>query len=90
VLPWTAQRGCITTPEQVVDARRAGEVVLAVDDDHIIRGVEGEAPLMAAVRLDGHAMRLTGQIGDVAMRLDELHDRLVDIAEAVVDGLARR
>jgi CMP-2-keto-3-deoxyoctulosonic acid synthetase len=90
VLAWTAQRGCITTPEQVVDACRAGEVVLGVDDDHVIRSVQGYAPLIAAVRLDGHAVRLAQQISDVATRLDELHERLLDIAEAVVDGLARR
>jgi hypothetical protein len=52
--------------------------------------VEGDAPLIAAVRLDGHAVRLIRQISDVATRLDDLHNRLVDIAEAVVDGLARR
>jgi hypothetical protein len=61
VLAWTAQCGCITTPEQVVDACRAGEIVLAVDDDHVIRDIEGDAPLIAAVRLDGHAVRLIQQ-----------------------------
>jgi hypothetical protein len=90
VLAWTAQRGCITTPEQVVDACRADEIVLAVDDDHVIRDVEGDALLIAAVRLDGHAVRLARQITDLSARLDELHDRLVDVAEAAVDGLSRR
>jgi hypothetical protein len=65
VLAWTAQRGCITTPEQIVDACRAGEIVLAVDDDHVIRDVEGDAPLVVAVRLDGHAVRLARQITDL-------------------------
>jgi CMP-2-keto-3-deoxyoctulosonic acid synthetase len=73
-----------------VDACRAGEIVLAVDDDRVIRDVEGDAPLIAAVRLDGHVVRLAHEVTDVASRLDELHNRLVDIAEAVVGGLARR
>jgi hypothetical protein len=64
--------------------------VLGVDNDHVIRDVEGDAPLITVVRLDGHAVRLIQQISDVATRLDDLHNRLVDIAEAVVDGLARR
>ena len=83
LLGWTAQRGCITAPQDLVAAARAGETVLVVDDDHVLRGIEGSAPLATAIRGDNDTADLREQIGALAARIDDLHDRLVDLAENV-------
>jgi hypothetical protein len=85
-----AQRGCITAPQDLVAAARAGETILVVDHDHVLRGVEGDAPLAAAIRRDNDTAHLREQIGALAARLDDLHDRLVDLAEASIAVLTRR
>jgi hypothetical protein len=90
VLGWTAQRGCITAPQDLVAAARAGETVLVVDDDRVLRGVEGDAPLVAAIRGDDDAAQLREQVSGLAARIDDLHDRLVNLAEVAVEVLARR
>jgi DNA-binding IclR family transcriptional regulator len=90
VLGWTAQRGCITAPQDLVAAARAGEAVLVVDDDHVLRGVEGDASLAAAIRGDNDTVHLRVQVSGLTARLDDLHDRLVDLAEASIEALARR
>jgi hypothetical protein len=90
VLGWTAQRGCITAPHDLLAAARAGETVLVVDDDHVLRGVEGDVPLVAAIRGDNDAVDLREQISGLAARIDDMHDRLMDLAEASVEVLTRR
>lgn len=90
LLGWTAQRGCITAPQDLVAAARDGEIVLVVDDDRLLRGIEGDAPLAAAVRSDNETAQLREQVSNLTARIDDLHDRLVDIAEAAVEVLARR
>ena len=90
VLAWSAKRGCITSAQELLAAVREGEIVLAVDDDHVVRAVDGEAPLAAVVRGDSDTARLIGEIRDVSARVDDLHDRLVDVAEAFIAALSRR
>jgi hypothetical protein len=90
ILGWTAQRGCITAPQDLVAAARDGEIVLVVDDDRLLRGIEGDAPLAAAVRSDNETAQLREQVSNLTAQIDDLHDRLVDIAEASVEVLARR
>jgi hypothetical protein len=64
--------------------------VLVVDDDRLLRGIEGDAPLATAVRSDNETAQLREQVSNLTARIDDLHDRLVDIAEAAVEVLARR
>lgn len=90
ILGWTAQRGCITAPQDLVAAARDDEIVLVVDDDRLLRGIEGDAPLVAAVRSDNETAQLREQVSNLTAQIDDLHDRLVDIAEASVEVLARR
>jgi hypothetical protein len=90
VLAWSAERGCITTAQELLAAIRDGEVVLAVDDDHVVRGIEGEAPLVAVVRGDNGTARLVEEVRDLNARVDDLHDRLVDMVEASIAVFTRR
>ena len=55
-----------------------------------VRGIEGEAPLVAVVRIDNDTERLRQQIRDLSRRIDDLHHHLVDIAEASVEALIHR
>jgi hypothetical protein len=90
VLAWSAERGCITAANELLAAVREGEVVLAVDDDYVVRAVEGEAPLAAVVRGDNDTARLIEKIRHLNARADDVHDRLVDVAEASIAVLTRR
>jgi hypothetical protein len=90
VLGWTARRGPITTPGELIAAVRAGETVHPADDAHVIAAVEGHAPLVAVVRIDHDVAALVRQVTDLTLQVDDLHNRLVDITETAVETLARR
>jgi hypothetical protein len=75
---------------EVVEAVRNGEMLVAVDDDHVLRGVDGAAPLTAMVRADSHTAGLRREMTRLSARIDDLHDRMVQIAEASVEVLASR
>lgn len=78
-LGWSAGRGFITNHHELDDARAESEVVLDVEG--VVRDVEGSAPLAAVMRLDR-------DVAALASELANLHQRLLDIAEAAVDRLA--
>jgi hypothetical protein len=90
VLAWSAGRGCITATQELVTALRDGDVVLVADNDHVVRGVEGEAPLAAVIRADNDTARLIAEVRELNARVDDLHDRLVDMVEVSMDVLTRR
>lgn len=56
----------------------------------MICSVNGDAPLIAVVRLDNDVAVLARQIMALAREVDELRSRLTDIAEAAIEALVRR
>jgi hypothetical protein len=90
VLAWSAERGCITTAHELLAAVRDGEVVLVADNDHVVRAVEGEAPLAAVVRGDNDTAGLIAEIRELYARVDDPHDRLADMVEASMEAFTRR
>ena len=90
VLAWSPQRGCVTEPDEFALAVRAGELLLHVDDDQIMRGIEGDAPLVAVVRADSAAHQLARKVADLHARIDDLHVRMVDAAEGALEDPIRK
>ena len=78
-LGWSAARGFITDRHELDDAHAESEVVLDVEG--VVRDVAGNAPLAAVIRLDRDVAALANELANV-------HQRLLDIAEAAVDRLA--
>jgi hypothetical protein len=58
------------------------ELVLVVDDDHVVRGVEGPASLAAIMHADRRLLAVRREV-------DELRQRLLDIAETAVHRLSQ-
>ena len=57
-LAWSPSRGFIDDVDDLLEAQGEGEVVLDVDDDRMVRDVEGDAPLAVSVRQDGQIVDL--------------------------------
>jgi hypothetical protein len=81
VLAWSPQRGPITSSRDLAAAVQSGEAVLRVTSDHAVRTGGDNAPLAAVVRLDNDLSALLQRLTELALEVDDLRIRLVDIAE---------
>lgn len=79
---WTASAGYLFDSAELTHRATAGEVVLVVPAEGMLRGVtpDNRAPLLAVLRLDGDLV-------DVVTRLDDLSDR-IDQVTRMHDALA--
>jgi hypothetical protein len=80
VLAWSPQRGLITSPRDLTAAVQDGEAVLQVTSDQVVRAGD-DVPLAAVVRLDNDVAALLRQLTELALEVDDLRVRVVDIAE---------
>lgn len=62
-LDWSASRGFIVDADELLEANGEGELVLEVDDDQVVRDVEGDCPLAIAVRHDREIVELRRALG---------------------------
>ena len=87
---WRPQRGPITSPQELAVAIRAGEAVLHATSDHVVRAGDGDAPLAAVIRLDNDLAALLRQLTELALDVDDLRLRLLEIAEHAASTLSGR
>ena len=87
VLGWSPPRGSITAPDELAAAIRAGEAVLHATSDHVRAG-DGDAPLVAVVRLDNDLAALLRRFTELALDVEDLRLRLLEIAEAAASTLS--
>jgi hypothetical protein len=90
VLAWSPQRGPITSPDELAAAVRDDEVVLRATGGCLVRAGDGDAPLVAMIRVDNDVAVLLRQLTDLTLKVEDLHSRLLDIADATTEILARR
>jgi hypothetical protein len=88
VLGWSPPRGSITAPDELAAAIRAGEAVLHATSDHVVRAGDGDAPLVAVVRLDNDLAALLRRFTELALDVEDLRLRLLEIAEAAASTLS--
>lgn len=69
-LGWSASRGFIIDAGELFEANGEGEVVLEVDDDQVVRDVEGDAPLAVSVRQDREIADVRGVVARLVDRLN--------------------
>ena len=87
-LGWSASRGFIDSPGELFEAQGEGEVVLDVDDDQVLRDVEGDAPLAVTVRHDRELTDVRRVTAGLAVRVSDLGDRAAGLDTGLATEVA--
>ena len=81
---WSVSRGWITSTEEVAAVHREAQfVIYAVPDDGVVCDVVGQASLAAIMHVDRRVLALHREV-------DELRQRLLDVAEYAAESFASR